>query len=90
MQGACVATPGLKDSTVGLCPEFVVSTSFSLPHQDSILRLPEALALLKVSRSLFYKLIKDGLYPAPVKLGARAVGWRASDLQKLIKEGVAA
>ena len=73
---------------MGLHPEITVSAYFSLPQQDSILRLPEALSLLQVSRSLFYKLIKAGIYPAPIKLGARAVGWRSSDLQKLIREGV--
>ena len=60
----------------------------NLTQPDSILRIRDALALLQVSRSLFYKLIKAGVYPAPVKLGARAVGWRCSDLQKLIREGV--
>ena len=58
--------------------------------EDSVLRLGEAVALLRVSRSHFYNCVRTGLYPKPVKLGVRRVGWRLSDLQKLVREGVAA
>lgn len=41
-----------------------------------ILRLPEVLQLVGLSKSTVYALIKAGLFPAPVPLsGARAVGW---------------
>lgn len=56
-------------------------------NHDSILKLGEAIALLRVSRSLFYKLVKAGVYPRPVQLGARRVGWRMSDIQKIIQQG---
>jgi len=41
-----------------------------------ILRLPDVLQLVGLSKSTVYALIKAGLFPAPVRLsGARAVGW---------------
>ncbi len=55
---------------------------------DRIRRLPSVLALLGISRSTLYQNVKNGTFPQPVKLGARAVGWRDSDIQKLIREGV--
>lgn len=45
--------------------------------------------LIPVSRSTWWAGVKSGRYPAPVKLGARAVAWRASDIASLIEKGVA-
>lgn len=55
---------------------------------DSLLRLDEVLAILPVSRSSWYAGMKSGLYPAPVRVGARRVAWRTSDIVKLIATGV--
>lgn len=57
-----------------------------LPH-DSLLRLPEVLALIPVSRSKWYAGVKDGCYPKPVSLGPRCVAWKASEIQKLVSQG---
>ncbi len=54
--------------------------------QDRLLRLPEVLAIIPVGRSTWYQGIKDGRYPAPVKVGQRAAAWRASTIQKLVAE----
>lgn len=52
------------------------------------LRLPDVLALLRVSRSSFYHGVKVGLYPKPLKLSigpkTRAVGWSAASIATLI------
>ena len=40
-----------------------------------ILRLPEVMRRVPLSRSAIYKRIKEGTFPAPVPLGPRAVGW---------------
>lgn len=40
---------------------------------------------LPVSRSTFYAMIQAGKAPAPVKVGARAVAWRARDIRALIE-----
>ena len=48
-----------------------------------LLRLPEVLKLIPVSRSTWYDGMKDGRYPSPVKLGPRAVAWKSSDILAL-------
>ena len=49
-----------------------------------LMKLPEVLALYPVSRAGWYQGVKDGRYPAPVKLGVRSVAWRRTDLERLI------
>lgn len=44
--------------------------------------------IIPVSRDTWYKGIKTGRYPQPVRIGARAVAWRAEDVLKLVQEGV--
>ena len=38
-------------------------------------------ALVGLSRSTIYYLISEGLFPALIKLGKRAVGWKVSDIK---------
>ena len=45
---------------------------------DRILRRPEVEACVGLGRSTIYQAIADGDFPAPIKLGKRAVGWRES------------
>jgi len=40
-----------------------------------ILRLPDVMAVTGQSRSLIYQKVKAGVFPQPVKLGPKAVGW---------------
>ena len=48
----------------------------------SLLRRPEVEARTGLSRSTIYQWIKDGEFPSPVKLGARLVAWRESDIEE--------
>lgn len=52
---------------------------------DPFLRLEQVLFVFPVSSSSWYQGIKDGLYPAPVKIGARASAWRTSDIKALME-----
>lgn len=52
---------------------------------NSILRLPEVMNRTGLSRSSIYSFIALGLFPAPVKLGVRAVGWWGSDIDLWIR-----
>lgn len=45
-----------------------------------ILRRPQVEARTGLSRSTLYQYIQDGLFPTPVSLGARAVGWLESEV----------
>ncbi|MFV0675531.1 helix-turn-helix transcriptional regulator [Variovorax sp. tm] len=56
----------------------------SMPPADRLLRLPEVLTKVPVGRASWWKGVKDGRYPAAIKLGPRTSAWRASDIDKLI------
>lgn len=47
---------------------------------QTILRLPEVQSASGLSRSSLYARIADGLWPKPVSLGGRAVGWPANEI----------
>ena len=46
----------------------------------TILRLPAVKAESGASRSTIYLRIQQGLWPKPVRLGPRSVGWPASEV----------
>jgi predicted DNA-binding transcriptional regulator AlpA len=50
---------------------------------EKLLRLPQVLEIIPVSRSAWYAGVSAGMYPAPLKIGLRAVAWRSSDIQHL-------
>jgi prophage regulatory protein len=47
---------------------------------ERILRFPEVRALQGISRSSIYANIGEGLFPRPISLGPRMVGWRESEV----------
>ncbi|SFU00077.1 helix-turn-helix transcriptional regulator [Sedimentitalea nanhaiensis] len=47
---------------------------------EILLRRPDVEARTGLSRSTIYDWMKRGEFPQPVKLGARIVAWRASDV----------
>ncbi len=51
---------------------------------DRIFRPKEVCRILSIGRTKFYELRKSGDFPAGVVLGERAVGWRASDIDRWI------
>lgn len=55
----------------------------------TLLRLREVLRRVPVSRSTWYAGVAQGRFPQPVRLGARSVAWRASDIDSLVQMGVA-
>lgn len=58
---------------------------------DALLRLRQIIGPggpIPVSRSTWWAGVKTGRFPAPVRLGARAVAWRASDIAALVEKGV--
>lgn len=44
------------------------------------LRLPEVLERIPVSKSTWWKGIRDGVFPKPVKLSPRTTAWKESDI----------
>ena len=45
-----------------------------------ILRRDEVSKLTGLARATIYKKVADGSFPEPIRLGARSVGWRLSDI----------
>lgn len=48
------------------------------------LRIAEVLSLIPISRASLYAGIKSGIYPAPVKLSVRSVGWSRKSILRLL------
>lgn len=55
------------------------------PTRPTLLRLPAVQAIIPVSRSTWYAGIKIGIYPAPIKISARASAWRLADIEALVE-----
>ena len=55
-----------------------------------ILRLPQVQAQVGLSRSTIYLQVQEGTFPAPIKLGARAVGWLESDVHNWLTNRISA
>jgi len=54
-----------------------------------ILRLPSVLHRKGTGRSTTYNEIDNGLFPKPIQLGARAVGWPESEVDAIIAARIA-
>lgn len=58
-------------------------------NQEKLLRLPDVCAAVGMRKGGVYKAIREGRFPAPVKLGERAVAWPASAVQGWIAARIA-
>lgn len=56
---------------------------------DTVLRQPSLKSIYGIGRSTTYALIKAGKFPAPIRLGARSVGWLRSECDNWLAERVA-
>lgn len=52
---------------------------------DALLRLPQVLSLIPVSRSGFLAGVAEGRYPRSIKLSPRVTVWRASEIYAYIE-----
>lgn len=53
-----------------------------------LLRLPAVMDLCALGRSSIYAGVKAGTFPAPVRLSARAVGFREEEISRWVAERV--
>lgn len=56
----------------------------------TILRLPTVQARTGLSRSTIYLRIAQGVFPKPISLGARAVGWVEADVESWVRQQIEA
>jgi prophage regulatory protein len=54
----------------------------SIQNDVSFLRLPEVRSVTGLSKTTVYALIRENDFPAPVRLGPRAVAWVRSEVRQ--------
>ena len=54
--------------------------------EQQILRLPDVRRATGISKATLYRLVNAGRFPRPVQLGARCVGWRATEIERWLAE----
>lgn len=52
----------------------------------TILRLPEVIRTLGLSKASVYRMVKAGTFPQSVRLGANTVGWLRTDVEQWVSE----
>ena len=52
--------------------------------QTGFIRLPQVLQLYPVSRSTLWLRVKEGRFPAPVKLSERVTAWKVETLREFL------
>lgn len=62
-----------------------MSDNFSLP-EIGLVKLKTVLSVIPVSKTTWFIGIKKGIYPKPIKIGARASAWDAREIRRLIDE----
>ena len=62
----------------------VTNMAQSVQREPAFLRRKQVETRTGLSRSTIYQYIKDGVFPKPVPLGPRAVGWLESDVSEWI------
>lgn len=58
--------------------------SETIRHALAILRRKQVEREVGLSRSTIYQRMKEGTFPRPIRLGARAVGWRAGEIDRFL------
>ncbi len=54
--------------------------------ENGIMRSPEVIALVGVSRTTLWRMERDGIFPKRVQVSVRAVGWRREMVEKWIQD----
>lgn len=54
-------------------------------HVRGLLRLPQVLSMIPISKSSWWEGCRTGRYPKPIKLGPRTTVWREEDIAAFIE-----
>jgi prophage regulatory protein len=60
--------------------------SARLRNTGAILRRGQVEREVGLKRSTIYQRMQAGTFPRPIRLGERAVGWRASDIEQFLDD----
>jgi len=59
---------------------------FDINEPEGFMRLPEVLRIIPISKTAWWEGIREGRYPAGIKLAPRTTAWKTSDIRKLCDE----
>lgn len=57
-------------------------------RDDRVLRIRQAMAVTGLGRTCLYSLVKEGRFPAPIKLTHYSVGWLDSEVRAWLADRV--
>ncbi|MES3021699.1 MAG: AlpA family transcriptional regulator [Pseudomonadota bacterium] len=57
-------------------------------YDPVLIRLPAVMAICALSRSCIYEGVKNGTFPAPVKLGGRPSAWIKQEVQHWVNDRI--
>ncbi|WP_265975703.1 helix-turn-helix transcriptional regulator [Brucella intermedia] len=60
-----------------------------MPARDCIIRLNTVLARTGLSRSTIYRKIREGTFPAQLRISINGAGWKESDINRWVENPVA-
>lgn len=60
--------------------ERIIEMAIQTHPSETVLRLPGVKGISGLGRSSIYAGVKAGTFPAPIKLGDRAIGWLSSEI----------
>ncbi|MDR8071871.1 AlpA family transcriptional regulator [Burkholderia cenocepacia] len=72
----------------GLVPkqQWEIGYASSVADRGSILRRRQVEREVGLKRSTIYQRMQEGTFPLLIRLGVRAVGWRASDTERFLED----
>ena len=65
-----------------------ISRDYSSLPPDTLLRLPDVLALVGLSRASVYAKAAERRFPRPIKLTVHASGWRLGDIRAWLADPI--
>lgn len=68
--------PGINAVTLQIPVTPTNTEKFPSANPLQVLRLPEVITITGLKKSSIYKRLKEGLFPKPIQIGQRAIGWK--------------
>lgn len=66
----------------------VVHQSRPVVPRDRLVRLPEVEGMIGFRKSAIYKMIAEGRFPKPVRLGTRTVAWPETAVLQWVQDRI--